>query len=146
MKLYISCEIDFSVDFQYQVYPKCVSSQCNDVNDKKLEYKNGESCAALDAGNYVEFTTDKSKCLQWYYSCDEETIFTKIDEDNYYINTPSGWGLVEDAVTTKFDIIPNGNQFLIAIKGGDTCLNYASRAFKTDGDCTATDTQLFSWV
>ena len=77
MKLYIPCQIDFFVDFQYQVYPKCSPSQCDDVNDMKLEYKNGDyNCLGLVApGNFfVGAMTDESECVQWYYSCDQGHI------------------------------------------------------------------------
>ena len=145
MKLYISCQINSFVDFQYQVYPKCVPSQCNDVNDKKLELKNGGYCVTL-ASSYVFTTDDKSACNQWSYSCDKETFTATAFGGIVYVHFDLGvLAAFNNDVTTKFDIIPNGDQFQIAIKGGNTCLKLFDDVFQVS-DCVANEDQLFSWV
>ena len=145
MKLYISCQINSFVDFQYQVYPKCVPSQCNDVNDKKLELKNGRYCVTLTAG-YAFTTVDKRACNQWSYSCDKETFYTTALSGIVYAHFDQGvLAALKDDVTTKFDINPIGDQFQFAIKGGNTCLKLLNNMFQAS-DCVANEETLFSWV
>ena len=62
--VYFSCEINSFVEFKYQVYPKCVPSQRDDVNDRRLEMEYGDYCVKLN-DQIVVPATNKFDCLQW---------------------------------------------------------------------------------
>ena len=117
MKLYTSCQINSFVKFKYQVYPKCVPIQCNDVNGKTLEIQNENGAYCLG-----KRLIDTNECPQWYYSCDVEQIYTRDGGEIFYWKTVPGHLVLTAGEPVTFELIPDADNFFIKIKEDGKCL------------------------
>ena len=146
MKLCTSCQINSFMKFKHQVYPKCVQSQCEDVNDKNIEADDGASCLAGN-NNLVEATEDDMYCNKWYYSC-EGPLYTKMGARTGYLmlDGDSVKYSFNEADHDKFDIVQRGNKFLIKTKTGK-CLEVNNMSLLSAVACESSSVlQEFSWA
>ena len=150
MKLYISCQINSFVDFQYQVYPKCVASQC-DVIRKTLQDTDGNYCMRVrqygDGGSVIA-EPDMSMCSLWSYSCEFERVHTRdFTDGGNPIYLSADLSLVTSQ-NTKLYMIPdseNDNQFQLATREANTCLALNNGLYSF-ADCEKSQAQLFKLV
>ena len=130
MKLCTSCQINSFMKFKHQVYPKCVQSQCDDVNDKKIEVDD----------NYLCFY-----CNEWHYSCEKGTFYTKMGARTGYFMLVGDSVSYNEDVYSKFDIVQRGNIFLIKTKAGK-CLEVNTMGTLSDVACENSALQEFLWA
>ena len=122
------------------------TTACGMANQQvSVRAKNTASCRSqTNAVDIVVAVDNRSYCCQWYCSCDKETIYTKDGADILYFNLSLyNWIVVTNDVTTKFYIIPDGDQFYIVINEDGKCLELLGGRLLSLSECADTVGQLF---